>query len=667
MCGVVGFITSRHPASSDLVTRMARALQHRGPDDEGYWLDEEAGIALGHRRLSIVDLSPNGHQPMRSRCGRYVIAFNGEVYNFQEIRKQLDAQFGFGLIPWRGHSDTEVMLEAISAWGFDDALQKFAGMFAIALWDRQQRVLHLVRDRLGEKPLYYGEMGASFVFGSELKALRMFPTSELEIDRDALADVLRFGYIPSPRSIYRGIRKLEPGGLLSVHVTQAGNFRCGPPRKYWSLNQSAEHRSESDDAIADEASAVEQLHTLLRDSVKRQMISDVPLGAFLSGGIDSSTIVSLMQAQSSRPVRTFTIGFQEQGFNEAPYAKAVAAHLGTDHTEFYVTPREAAAVIPRLPEVYDEPFADSSQIPTILVSRLTRRHVTVSLSGDGGDELFAGYPRYQLGEALWARIRRLPRWSRWAASMWITGLSAQSWDRILHYVLRGRLRSVVTGHRLHRVVELLKARGFGEMYAHLVSQWQHAETIVLGATTGTGFWGADLQDPDEHSFLNQMRLFDIKRYLPDDLLVKVDRASMSVGLESRAPMLDHRLVEFAWRLPRNLLVRDGKSKWILRRVLDRYVPTELVDRPKAGFGMPVAQWLRGELRNWAEYLLDERNLRAQGFLDPTPVRRMWKEHLSGTHDRQAYLWNVLMFQGWFESSINDANGTSEDRLAFRVT
>jgi len=663
MCGVVGFITSKRPANSDLITKMARALAHRGPDDEGYWLDERTGITLGHRRLSIVDLSPQGHQPMQSSCGRYVIAFNGEVYNFLELREQLDAQAASGAMPWRGHSDTEVMLTAIGTWGFEKALQKFSGMFAFALWDREERVLHLVRDRLGEKPLYYGEIGSSFVFGSELKALRLFPNSGLEIDRGALADLLRFGYIPSPRSIYRGIRKLEPGGLLSVHVTQAGNFRCGPSRKYWSLNQSAEHRSESDDAIADEASAVEQLHTLLRDSVKRQMISDVPLGAFLSGGIDSSTIVSLMQAQSSRPVRTFTIGFQERGFNEAPYAKAVAAHLGTDHTEFYVTPREAAAVIPRLPDVYDEPFADSSQIPTILVSRLTRRHVTVSLSGDGGDELFAGYPRYHLGEALWTRIRRLPRWGRQLASMSITGLSAQSWDRILRHVTPGKLRSVVTGHRLHRFVELLKAEEFGDMYARLVSQWQHAETIVLGATTGTGFRGIGVGNHDEYSFLNQMRLFDIKRYLPDDLLVKVDRASMSVSLESRAPMLDHRLVEFAWRLPEKFLVRNGQSKWILRQVLDRYVPKQLIDRPKAGFGLPVAEWLRNELRDWAEHLLDERAIRAQGFLDPAPVRTMWEQHVSGKHDRQAYLWNVLMFQAWLEAQGRAVSGSASSGTA----
>src|SRR6266853_1172464 len=478
MCGVVGFITSKNLVTPELVTEMASALAHRGPDDAGYWLDQEAGIALGHRRLSIVDLSPNGHQPMRSRCGRYVIAFNGEVYNFQEIRKQLDAQYGSGLIPWRGHSDTEVMLEAISAWGFDDALKKFAGMFAIALWDRQQCLLHLVRDRLGEKPLYYGEIGASFVFGSELKALRAFPNPGLEIDRRALLELLQFQYIPSPSSIYRGIRKLEPGALLSVQVTQTGRFTYGASQRYWSIDpiESNEHQHE-------EGVFVDELDSLLRGSVKRQMISDVPLGAFLSGGIDSSAIVALMQAQSSRPVRTFTIGFQEEEFNEAQYAKAVARHLGTEHTEFYVTPREAAAVIPRLPEIYDEPFADSSQIPTFLVSRLTRQHVTVSLSGDGGDELFGGYPRYLFGEVLWNRIRRLPQWSRRAVSTIIAGLSAQSWDRLLGYTVPASLRSTVTGHRLHRLAELLESKDFRDMYVRLVSLWRYADAVVLGAST----------------------------------------------------------------------------------------------------------------------------------------------------------------------------------------
>jgi asparagine synthase (glutamine-hydrolysing) len=639
MCGVVGFVTSRRLVAPALVIEMASALSHRGPDDSGCWLDPDAGIALGHRRLSIVDLSPAGHQPMESRSGRYVLAFNGEVYNFHDLRRELES--ASGPIPWRGHSDTEVMLEAITAWGFEDALSKFAGMFAIALWDREGRTLHLARDRLGEKPLYYGDIGGSFVFGSELKALRVFPGS-LEIDPRALARFLQFQYIPSPQSIYRGIHKLEPGAFLTVRVAQGGAFTRGSPRRYWTLD-----RASADDGRirVDEGTLVEELHALLRDSVRRQMVSDVPLGAFLSGGIDSSTIVALMQEHSPRPVRTFTIGFREEGFNEADHAKAVARHLGTEHTEFYVTPSEAAAVIPKLPEIYDEPFADSSQIPTFLVSRLTRQHVTVSLSGDGGDELFGGYPRYVFGELLWNLMRWLPRWARRAACGVLSRPSARTWDRVLR-ATPFRLRSSVTGHRIHRFAEVLGSGDFDDMYVRLVSLSLYADSVILGGAVESD--GDDPGGSNAETYLNRMRRFDIGQYLPDDILVKVDRASMSVALESRAPMLDHRIVEFAWTLPRCMLVRDGVGKWILRQVLDRYVPREIVERPKAGFAIPIGQWLRSDLRDWAEHLLGERTIREQGILDPGPVRRMWDEHLSGKHDRQAYLWGILMFQAWMD-------------------
>jgi asparagine synthase (glutamine-hydrolysing) len=641
MCGIVGFVTSRSIVTPDLIAGMASTLAHRGPDDAGHWLDQESGIALGHRRLSIVDLSPNGHQPMRSRRGRYVITFNGEIYNFQDIRAELESGAGAGRIPWRGHSDTEVMLEAIETWGFDAALRKFSGMFAFALWDREQGVLHLARDRLGEKPVYYGEIAGSFVFASELKALGKFPGARLEIDRGALAQLLQFQYIPAPSSIYRGIRKLEAGSVVSVRVAQ-GRFSCGDSRRYWSLETNG---LPGGGARQQEEPLVEELHFLLSDAVRRQMVSDVPIGAFLSGGIDSSTIVALMQAHSARPVRTFTIGFREREFDEAQHAKAVARHLGTDHTEFYVTPKEAAAVIPMLPEIYDEPFADSSQIPTFLVSRLTRGHVTVSLSGDGGDELFAGYPRYLYGSALWRRISLLPPWSRRAGAKLIRSISAKSWDRLLGYVSPPGLRAKVTGHRLHRLAEVLISKRFADLYVRMVSLWQPANRIVIGAGEQTVRNGG-LESAHGEPALNQMRRFDLEQYLPDDLLVKVDRASMSVGLESRAPMLDYRLAEFAWKLPGRLLVRGGQGKWILRQVLDRYVPRRLVERPKSGFGAPIPQWLRSELREWGEHLLDEGAIRAQGFFDPAPVRRMWLEHLSGQHDRSAYLWSVLMFQAW---------------------
>jgi asparagine synthase (glutamine-hydrolysing) len=645
MCGIVGFIGKSIRSPEDIVRRMSAALVHRGPDDAGFWMDQTAGLALGHQRLSIIDLSPAGHQPMHSHCGRYTIVFNGEIYNFEAIRRRLRG--GSGLQAWRGHSDTEVFLAAISAWGLERALDSVVGMFAFALWDQEERALHLARDRLGEKPLYHGVIANSFVFGSELKALRAFPNSGMEVNRSALAELLQFGYIPAPYSIYGGIRKLESGKTVTIRVGANGDFRTGEPRSYWSINRSdlAERRREY--AARDDESLVDELHKLLAESVRQQSVADVPLGAFLSGGIDSSTIVALMQAHSSRPVRTFTIGFHEKAYNEAHHAKAVARHLGTDHTELYVTPREAASIIPRLPQIYDEPFADSSQIPTFLVAELTRRHVTVSLSGDGGDELFGGYPRYLLGESLWRSIRRMPRWSRRATSHPINMLSAQNWDRVLA-VLPNALRTRVTGRRLHRFTQLLNAGSFDQMYLRLISQWQDANEVVLNAAVASENAGDASVWSDEGSSLNRMRGFDVTQYLPDDLLVKVDRATMAVGLESRAPLLDHRVVEFAWGLPERVLVREGQGKWILRRVLDSLVPHHLVDRPKSGFGIPLGQWLRGGLREWAEHLLDERALRAQGFLNPVPVRSMWNQHLSGGHNREAYLWNVLMFQAWLD-------------------
>ena len=634
--------------TAEVVLRMSKALTHRGPDDSGYWLNPQSGLALGHRRLSIVDLSPYGHQPMHSACGRYAIAFNGEIYNFSEIKKKLESQHASLAGTWRGHSDTEVMLAAISAWGLESALVSFVGMFVFALWDNHERILHLARDRIGEKPLYYGVIDGAFVFGSELKAITAFSNADLEIDRNAVAALMQYGYVPSPQSIYCGILKLPAASLLSVVVAEPGSYRYGEPKHYWSAHREdlEEHRSQY--ALRDDASLIEELHSLLQNSVRQQMVADVPLGAFLSGGVDSSMIVALMQAKSSRPVKTFTIGFHEEGYNEAHYAQAVACHLGTEHTELYVTSAEAAAAIPRLPEIYDEPFADSSQIPTFLIAQMTRQHVTVSLSGDGGDELFGGYPRYQFGEGIWNRINSKPKWIRQAASWAIDTLSARTWDQVLNLVLPKHLHNSVSGHRLHRLAQLLKSNGFDDMYRRLISQWQEPNKLVLGLT-GAGDHCADpIYSQGEATCLNRMRQFDIAHYLPDDILTKVDRAAMSVSLETRTPLLDHRIVEFAWNLPERVLVRGGQSKWILRQVLDRYVPRKLIERPKAGFGIPLGDWLRGPLRDWAEHLLDERKLHAQGFLDPAPVRRMWQEHLSGIYDRQAYLWNVLMFQAWLE-------------------
>lgn len=646
MCGIAGFVTDRSLALEETIRRMTDRLVHRGPDDEGHWIDRETGLALGHRRLSIVDLSPNGHQPMVSACGRYVIVLNGEIYNHLALRESLD-EAATGSPAWRSRSDTEALLETIARRGLERALEACVGMYAFALWDRDSRTLYLARDRFGEKPLYYGTIGSSFVFGSELKALTAFPGARPEIDRDALAGMMQFGYVCSPWSIYRDIRKLPAGSFLAVRIGDGGRAGIGSPKRYWSLDGSLREGLRSDLAHADDASLADRFDEHLRQALRIQMAADVPLGAFLSGGIDSSLVVASMQAQSMRPVRTFTIGFREEDYDEAPYAKEVARHLGTEHTEWYISPAEAASVIPELPQIFDEPFADSSQVPTTLIARMTRRHVTVSLSGDGGDELFGGYPRYAFTQSLWRRFGRLPGWVRQAVAAAAASVPPESWDRILRAVPSSRLRRSVNGHRVHRLAALAGAAGFEDMYVRLLSQWPPDSGLVLGGN-GTRWASGDTPD-DVRSMLDRMRRWDVAHYLPDDILVKVDRAAMSVSLETRAPLLDHRIAEFAWALPARALLRDGRGKWLLRRVLERYVPPALFERPKAGFGMPVARWLRTDLRPWAEALLDERKLREQGLLAPEPVRRMWREHLAGTHDHQSRLWSVLMFQAWFEA------------------
>jgi len=626
---------------------MADTLRLRGPDDGGAWVDADAGIALGHQRLSIIDLSLEGHQPMHSFCGRYVIAFNGEIYNYQDIRHELEQESQGYAIPWRGHSDTEVALAAISRWGIEAAVRRFVGMFAFALWDRTERVLYLVRDRLGEKPLYYGRMGRSILFGSELKALRAHPDFKGEINRDALALYLRHNCIPAPYSIYRGIYKLPPGTMLAVSDRDAP---FPDPVQYWSVREAAEHGL-AEPFTGSTEEAIAALDGLLRDAVGLQMVADVPLGVFLSGGIDSSTVVALMQAQSDRPVKTFTIGFNETGYNEAEHAKAVARHLGTEHTEFYVTPEEAMAVIPRLPALYDEPFADSSQIPTFLVSEMARRSVTVSLSGDGGDELFAGYNRYFWGRSIWKRVGWMPQPLRVAAAVALTAVSPQSWDRVFaaaKSLLPAKLKQSTPGDKIHKLAEVLAVESPEAMYRGLASHWKDPASVVLGssepptALTDRRLW-SDLPD-----FTQRMMYLDTVTYLPDDILVKVDRASMGVSLEARIPFLDHRVVEFAWRLPLSMKVRDGQGKWLLRQVLYQYVPKELVGRPKTGFDVPIDAWLRGPLRDWAEDLLGERRLSEERFFDPVPIRDKWNEHLSGARNWQYYLWDVLMFQAWLD-------------------
>ena len=645
MCGFVGFVEARgempRERLASLAARMAGTLHHRGPDDHGTWADESAGIALGHRRLSILDLSPEGHQPMVSAGGRYVVAFNGEIYNFPLLRTELE---GRGT-RFRGHSDTEVLLAAVEAWGVRAALERFVGMFAFALWDREARTLSLCRDRMGEKPLYYGWAGNAFLFGSELKALRAHPGWRGEVDRGALALFARHNHVPAPYSIYRGVRKLVPGTFLTLRLP-AEPATLPEPEAYWSLAD-AVRAGRADPFRGSGAEAADALEGLLRDAVAGQMLADVPLGAFLSGGVDSSAVVALMQAQSAARVRTFTIGFHEPGYDEAEHARAVAAHLGTDHTELYVAPEQAMELIPSLPEVYDEPFADSSQLPTLLVSRLARRNVTVSLSGDAGDELFGGYNRYFVGRNVWRGIGWAPAGLRRAISSGVHAFPPAAWDRAGR-ALPARLRQPQLGDRVRKLAEVLAAPDPQAIYTRLISHWPHPEALVPGAahlptavTDGSGW-------PPLRDFTEWMMYVDSVSYLPDDILVKVDRAAMAASLETRVPFLDHRVVEFAWRLPLRYKVRGGVGKWVLRQVLYRHVPRALIERPKQGFGVPLDAWLRGPLRDWAESLLDERRLREDGFFDPRPIRARWREHLEGRRNWQAALWCVLVFQSWMD-------------------
>lgn len=648
MCGISGFLDQSHRfGNQDLqatALKMVNTLRHRGPDDSGVWVHAEMGVALAHRRLSIVDLSPEGHQPMRSVCGRYVVTFNGEIYNFRSLRTELE---GLGHT-FRGHSDTEVMLACISQWGLLSSVKRFNGMFAFALWDRAERTLHLVRDRLGEKPLYYGWMGNTFLFGSELKAIRAHHNFKGELNRDAVALYLRHCYIPAPYSIYRNIHKVQPGMIVTVDPTDhlgAVTTAC-----YWSAREAAEHGvgKPFSGSVRD---AVDCMDELLRDAVKLRMHADVPLGAFLSGGLDSSTVVALMQAQSENRVQTFTIGFHEARYNEAESAKAVAHHLGTVHTELYVRPEEAMAVIPRLATLYDEPFADSSQIPTFLISELARRYVTVSLSGDGGDELFAGYDRYFWGMDIWNKINPIPMGLRNLTAKGLTTLSPGMLEaifRCMHPFLPERLRLRSLGNKLAWLAKLLTTESSETLYWGLVSHWKSPASIVYGASEPKTVLTDQSQWANLPEFLQHMTYVDTVSYLPDDILVKVDRASMGVSLEARVPFLDHRVLEFAWQIPLSMKVRDGQGKWLLRQLLHRYVPKALVERPKMGFGVPIDVWLRGPLREWAEALLDEKHLKDQEIFDPYPIRAMWAEHIAGSQDRHYYLWDVLMFQSWLE-------------------
>ncbi len=660
MCGLTGFLSlgdiGSHQEAEPLLGRMAQALRHRGPDSAGVWADRDAGIGLGHRRLAIVDLSEAGQQPMHSASGRYVIAFNGEIYNHIQLRTELE-QLGLAQM-WRGHSDTETLLAGFEAWGFEATLKRAVGMFAIALWDRQERVLSLARDRMGEKPLYWGWQGGqggqarTFLFGSELRALRAHPAFTPVVNRDALTLLLRHNYIGAPHAIYQGIQKLEPGCWLQVSQRQAEPQICS----YWSALEVA-LKGHAQPFSGSDNEAVDHLERLLKEAVGQQMVADVPLGAFLSGGIDSSAIVALMQSQSGRPVKTFTIGFHEPGYNEAEHAKAVAQHLGTEHTELYIEPAQALAVIPELPRLYDEPFSDSSQIPTFLVSQLARQHVTVSLSGDGGDELFGGYERYRLTQKHWRRISTTPALLRHMASRSLRVLTSDQWTRLIDWVefgLPANRRHPNLGDKIYKAAGLLGSMHFSELYRGLVSHWNEPANVVLGSNEPrTLLWEDPAQLMPYLNDVERMMVLDQLSYLPGDILTKVDRAAMGVSLESRVPMLDHRVVEFAATLPLRFKLNGGVTKWPLRQVLYRHVPRTLIDRPKMGFAIPLKGWLRAPLKDWAAELLDERRLRREGFFDAARISRKWDDHVHGRRDWQAQLWDVLMFQAWLDEQRRD--------------
>ena len=640
MCGLAGFVQRGgfpSPEGERIASKMADMIAHRGPDDAGVWTDGHAGVALASRRLAVIDLSSAGHQPMCSHSGRYVIAFNGEIYNHQEIRHRLDVRTG-SPVRWVGNSDTESLLAAIEHLGLETALRSAVGMFAFALWDRRERELYLGRDRIGEKPLYFGWQNGVLMFASELKSLVRHPAFDGTVDREALALYLRHNYIPGPWSIYQGIRKLTPGTFVKI---ASGNVSSPvgadvEPEPYWSLREViAAGRERPFEGNADES--VEALHEVLRQAVASQLEADVPLGAFLSGGIDSSTVVALMQTCSPRPVRTFTIGFDEPAYNEAQHAKEVANHLGAEHTELYVSPQDALEVIPRLPLLYDEPFSDSSQIPTSMVSALTREHVTVALSGDGGDELFGGYPRYFRTRNLWKYLNPVPRWMRQAYQIAVAAIPPH-WGKSRIY------------NRACTVSDLLDFQVPEELYLRLVSHWKEPTTVVRETSEPHTSLSDHRRWPDTPHLESRMMGIDTITYLPDDILVKVDRAAMGVSLETRAPFLDHRVVELSWRLPLSMKIRKGTSKWVLRQALYRYVPKNLVERPKMGFGVPLGAWLRGPLKDWADSLLDEIRLRDDGYFRPGPIRKRWAEHIDGIRRWDASIWDILMFQSWLHES-----------------
>jgi asparagine synthase (glutamine-hydrolysing) len=652
MCGINGFYSKTASTFNNVIVNMNSAISHRGPDSDGVWNDKNIGIVLGHQRLSIIDLTKAGHQPMQSHSERFILTYNGEIYNHLEIRNELEKSYS--PIKWKGTSDTETLLQAIEFWGIETTLKKIVGMFAFAVWDQKNRCLTLARDRIGEKPIYFGWQGKGenkvFLFGSELKALKVHPGFNGDINRDAIALQLRHNCIPAPYSIYKNINKLLPAHYLQLKENDLKEGILPNSKPYWSLKDTAVSGINSS-LPANIKNIKDELEQLLKTCVKQQMISDVSLGAFLSGGVDSSTIVALMQAQSVQPIKTFTIGFHEENYNEAKYAKEVAKHLGTDHTEFYVSDKQALEVIPKLSNIYDEPFSDSSQIPTFLVSELAKQNVKVSLSGDGGDEMFCGYNRYTMSKNWWNKVSLMPWPLRNFLADRITAFSPNTWNKLLKIFLRSNYLGN-SGDLMYKFSRVLRCKTLDHAYLKLTSHFDNPTEIVLNSKiqkTRLSNYNSELNQFDNQQ---KMMIFDALTYLPDDILVKVDRASMANSLEIRTPFLDHRIVEFSWQIPQSLKLKDGQGKWILRQILNKYVPKKITERPKMGFGVPIDIWLRGPLRDWAESLLNETRLKNEGYFDKNHIRTIWKEHLSKKKNWQHHLWDILIFQSWLDKEKN---------------
>jgi asparagine synthase (glutamine-hydrolysing) len=637
MCGFAGIYSENQKnIHSEILIKMSKKLLHRGPDDSGVWMNSSNSVGFSHQRLAVIDLTSSGHQPMQSSNKRYTIVFNGEIYNHDELRKQLDFN------KWSGYSDTETLLECIESWGLDRTLKKINGMFAFALWDNTECTIHLVRDRMGEKPLYYGWQGDSFLFGSELKALKIHPSFQEQIHRDSLNLFFRYNHIPAPFSIYRNIFKLTPGTVLTLRQGEK-KYKV---RKYWSLLNTA-IQGLSNLSKNTEKELTFELDNLLRKSVKQKMLSDVPIGAFLSAGIDSSIVVSIMQSMSSQPIKTFTIGFEDNAYDEAKDARLIAKHLGTDHHELYVKPQDIIDILPLLPELYDEPFSDASQIPTYLVSKLAKERVTVSLSGDGGDELFCGYNRYHFTQKFWGVVTIFPFFFRKMISFLLLSIPVNFWNKLENFAFLSKKYNNI-GLKLNKVARAIVSNTLYELYDNLLSNWKINDQLVQGAKNRILLDSNSSKDLDRFSKVEKMMLWDMQSYLPNDILVKLDRASMGVSLEGRVPFLDHKIVEFAWRVPSKYKYKNNKGKWLLRQVLHQYIPKELTDRPKSGFTLPLSGWLRGPLKEWAEGLINNDRLVYEGILNSDIVSKRWQEHQTGEKDWSSQLWSILMFQLWLE-------------------